>query len=131
MNSMVLLSNAVLSILFYAGFRMGLASALGVLSKLLPRNQAAGNPPALPAEITTVVQDIGVVENSVFKIATALATMLIVVAGVMIMFDRESSTEKRGQRLAFLRTILIGYGIVLGAHVLISIFSQVVPTGGK
>ena len=54
--------------------------------------------------------------------------MLIVVAGMMIMFDRDSSTEKRGQRLAFLRTVLIGYGIVLGAHVLISLFKQVVPS---
>lgn len=119
MNSMVLLSNAVLAILFYEGFNTVLASI----------QVAWANGPALPKEITTIVQDIGVVENSVFKIATALATMLVVVAGVMIMFDRESSTEKRGQRLAFLRTVLIGYGIVLGAHVLISIFSQVVPTG--
>ncbi len=119
MNPFSLLNDALFTIMFHITPSMSLASML------VPQ---AGGPPALPPEIGRVVQEVGVVENSVFAIASALATMLIVVAGMMIMFDRDSSTEKRGQRLAFLRTVLIGYGIVLGAHVLISLFKQVVPS---
>lgn len=87
---------------------------------------AVPNTPAAPAGFGQIEAAVNGIEQGVFKIATALAALMVVVAGMMIMVDREASMEKRGQRLAFLKTVLIGYAVVVGATFLLNLVQQVV-----
>jgi hypothetical protein len=77
-------------------------------------------------QVQTIIDAITAIQGYVLKIATALAGLMIVIAGVYIILDREMAVQKRGERLAFIRSVLIGYGIVLGANVLITIMTTVV-----
>jgi len=86
-------------------------------------NVLMDNAPAGFAQIVTAVNN---VKQGVFDIATALAALMVIVAGMMIMVDREASMDKRGQRLAFLKTVLLGYAVVVGATFLLTLMQQVV-----
>lgn len=87
-----------------------------------------GNLPPEVNEITTAIQ---IITNTVLAIASGLAVLMIVIAGVFIILDREAAVNKRGERLAFIRSILIGYGIVLGASVLVNILQFVMKAAFK
>lgn len=102
-----------------------LASLLHVLAP------AANNPvpPAAPGanntDIGPITTAVGRIEGDVVGVAGVAAALMITVAGLMIIFDRDVATTKRGERLAFIRSILIGLAIVLGAHFLITLVINV------
>ena len=81
----------------------------------------AGN----PTDVSAITKAIGTIQTYVVSIATALVVLMIIVAGVFIIIDRDVSTTKRGERLAFIRSILIGYAIVLGANFLVGLLISV------
>lgn len=75
----------------------------------------------MPKEINDIISAIGTIESFIIPIATALVVLMIMVAGLYIVFDRDISVAKRGERLAFIRSILIGYTIILGANLLVTV----------
>jgi len=75
----------------------------------------------MPKEINDIISAIGTIEGFIIPIATALVVLMIMVAGLYIVFDRDISVAKRGERLAFIRSILIGYTIILGANLLVTL----------
>jgi hypothetical protein len=82
----------------------------------------------MPVEITQITNAIGTVQQYIVTIATALVVLMISIAGFTIIMDRDAATTKRGERLAFIRSILLGYGIILGANLLIFLLINVMTT---
>lgn len=85
----------------------------------------------LPPEIIDITNAISTVQIYIVVIATATAVVMITVAGFYIIVDRDVSVARRGERLAYIRSIVIGYVIVLGPNVLIAVVIHVlVPITG-
>jgi TrbC/VIRB2 pilin len=77
--------------------------------------------------IATVITN---VSNGVFKIASVLAILMVIIAGVFLMFDRDTSMAGRLQKLGFLKTVLLGYAIIFAANFLITTINQALGSGG-
>jgi hypothetical protein len=70
-------------------------------------------------DLNDLMNEVVTVQGYMFSIGTALAALMVTVAGLYIMLDRDVSAHKRSERLAFVRSVLVGYGIILGANLLV------------
>jgi hypothetical protein len=77
--------------------------------------------------IFTVIQ---VVTKDTAIIATALAALMVVVAGLFLMFDRDTSHQARMTKMGFIKTVLIAYGIIIAAAFILQTISQAFTAGG-
>jgi nitrate reductase gamma subunit len=73
--------------------------------------------------IQTVTHDIAI-------IATGLAGLMIVVAGMFLMFDRDTSHQARMTRMGFIKNVLIAYGIIIAAAFILQLITQAFAAGG-
>jgi len=78
-------------------------------------------------EIFKVIQ---VVAHDIALIATALAALMVVVAGMYLMFDRDTSHQARLTRMGFIKTVLIAYAIVISAAFILQLITQALAAGG-
>ena len=86
-----------------------------------------GTPIADFGKITAVIQN---VTASIFDVSTALVALMIIVAGIYLMFNRESSMADRMQKLGFLRTVLTGYAIIFAGNFLVQLVTTSLMSGG-
>ena len=77
--------------------------------------------------ILTVIQ---VVTHDIAAIATAIAVLMLVVAALFLMFDRDGSQQARTARMDFIKTVLIAYGIIIAAVFILATISQAFAAGG-
>jgi hypothetical protein len=77
--------------------------------------------------IVTVIQ---IVTKDLALVATAVAALMVVTAGLLLMFDRDTSQQARMNRMTFIRTVLIGYGIVIAAVFILATITQAFTAGG-
>ncbi len=77
--------------------------------------------------ILTVIQ---VVTKDIAAIGGGLAVLMIVVAAIFLMFDRDSSHQARMVKMSFIKNVLIAYGIVLAATFILGTIAQALKVGG-
>ena len=77
--------------------------------------------------ITNVIKNI---TTSVFDVATALVALMVIIAGIYMMFNRDSSVNARLERLSFLKTVLTGYAIIFAGNFLVQLITTSLQSGG-
>jgi hypothetical protein len=82
------------------------------------------------ADFQEILQVIVVVTHDIAIIATALAALMVVVAGMFLMFDRDTSHQARLTRLGFIKNVLTAYGIIITAAFILQLITQALAAGG-
>ena len=70
------------------------------------------------------------VSTGVFNVATALVLLMIIIAGIYIMFNRDSSMQARLEKLGFLKTVLTGYAVIFAGNFLVQLVNGALASGG-
>jgi len=77
--------------------------------------------------ITQVIQN---VTGGVFGVSTAVVALMIIIAGIYLMFNRDTSMSARLEKLSWLKTILTGYAIIFAGNFLVQLVTSSLQSGG-
>jgi hypothetical protein len=70
------------------------------------------------------------VTTGVFNVSTALVALMILAAGIYLMFNRDTSLAGRLEKLSFLKTVLTGYAIIFAGNFLVQLLTSSLQSGG-
>lgn len=113
---------------------MGGTTLASIFTQAIPRRvigvQVAPPAPGGIANFTNIARAIQNVVTGIFQITTPLAILLIIGAGIYLMFDRNHSFQARLEKLYFLKNVLIGYAIIFAANFILTTLTQILQSGG-
>src|SRR5216110_962695 len=77
-----------------------------------------------------IIQVINNVATGVFNVSTALVALMVILVGIYLMFNRDTSISARLEKLSWLKTVLMGYGIILSGTFLVHLVTTSLQSGG-
>jgi hypothetical protein len=81
-------------------------------------------------QFTNIATVIANISTGVFAVSSALVGLMIIVCGIYLMIDRNTSFAGRLERLGFLKNVLMGYAVIFGGNFLVQLLKAALLSGG-